>query len=158
MTGFGKSALFHFAQIRQIRPPQLASSSIPKREAHVAHWRIASFCCPAEFCRYRGIADIDQAEADRSGAASELHRRKMARCFAPFFVSGWQQSFLAFPGCCAARSSRGALLIRGPCALRQCGSRLCGAARRGAAPRPGHEDDATSRSGAPSTRPVVCAV
>jgi hypothetical protein len=24
-------------------------------------WRIASFCCDAEFGRYRGLADIDQA-------------------------------------------------------------------------------------------------
>src|SRR6267142_1939387 len=45
------------AKRNRIRPPQLAASFISK----VDRWHIASFRCPAEFCRYRGIADIDQA-------------------------------------------------------------------------------------------------
>jgi hypothetical protein len=36
-------------------------AAAPYRASGLVHWHIASFRCVAEFDRYRGIADIDQA-------------------------------------------------------------------------------------------------
>ena len=50
--------------IPQMRRPSFESRSKRPRSAiresghHVRVWHIASFRCPAEFCRYRGIADM----------------------------------------------------------------------------------------------------
>jgi hypothetical protein len=59
------SAIYGSRQPHQILGPQFQRFN-PCRYwvqivAHVSSWHIASFRCDADFGRYRGIADIDQA-------------------------------------------------------------------------------------------------